>query len=92
LGPYAGVTFVSFFRATGAMADNFSKNCLIDQFIFCFVKLELMASFVEWATTIVDEQQQEHVSFPSFVKEFELLDKDDAIKQYEELLESPRLK
>jgi hypothetical protein len=53
-----------------------------------------MVSFVEWATTVkfVDEQQQEHVSFPSFVKEFELLDKDDAIKLYQELLESPRLK
>ncbi|KAI1287157.1 hypothetical protein EDD11_010486 [Mortierella claussenii] len=53
-----------------------------------------MVTFVEWATTVkvVDGQQQEHVSFPSFVTEFELLDKDDAIKLYEELLESPRLK
>ncbi|KAF9176890.1 hypothetical protein BGZ49_005885, partial [Haplosporangium sp. Z 27] len=51
----------------------------------------LMATFVDWAKC-PDEQQQEHVTFPSFVKEFELLDKDKAIMLYEELLESPRLR
>ncbi|KAF9085404.1 hypothetical protein BGX27_003469, partial [Mortierella sp. AM989] len=53
-----------------------------------------MVSYIEWANSLnfVDEKQQEHVSFQSFVKEFELLDKEDAMKLYEELLESPRLK
>lgn len=51
-----------------------------------------MYSFIKWAAAVkvVDGRQIEHVSFPSFVKEFEIHDKDDAIML--ELLESPRLK
>ncbi|KAG9062896.1 hypothetical protein KI688_005204 [Linnemannia hyalina] len=53
-----------------------------------------MASSLDWATAVhvVDGQQQEHVSFPSFVKEFGIRDMDDATSSYKELLESPRIK
>ncbi|KAF9122110.1 hypothetical protein BGX30_002203 [Mortierella sp. GBA39] len=53
-----------------------------------------MTSFVPWAAAVkvVDGQQQEHVSFPSFVKQFKIHDKDDAVTLHKELLESPRIK
>lgn len=86
---------LSFFHLTGSMAGRHRKVMLYWPLVFCLRQVSangLVFRVDDCGQSGGRTAWRTYASFPSFVKEFNIRYKYDAITLYKELLESPRIK